>query len=769
MADREGEGDRRTRSGIGRARSTASAIRWAERAIARAHRPPLWTGSRLEAVLVASAAAIGGWIVAERRPGRLVPWAAVAYGSGILAYFAADREPSVWASLVIALACVPMIVALRRRAFAFAIAVLAAAASTGFLTATARSVLIAHPVLDRPLFGAAVQGWVIDREQRERTDRIVVLVDGMTAPRLESSLERVRVSVRKGTAPPVGSYVSFKARLNPPLGPLLPGGYDFARDLYFKQIAATGFVLGRIERSSPSKPVAWEVSFAAWVADVRDAIDARIRAAVSGDAGAIASALITGKRDAISTPVNEAMYVSSLGHVLSISGYHMAVVAGVVFFVVRGVLALFAPLATRYPIKKWAAAIALVAATAYLLLSGAAVATQRAFLMTAIVLAGVLIDRPALTLRTLAVAALALLAVAPEALVHPSFQMSFAATLALIAAYERGLPWMVAAAGTSRGARVALWGGREILAVVMASLVAGTATTLYAAYHFHRLAPYGVLANLLAMPVVSAWVMPTGLLGLILIPFGFDAPLWRLMGAGVDWMTAVAAWVAALPGAVGRVAAFGVGPLLVASAGLLVVCLLRSPLRWSGLALAMLAMVAAARTPMPDVLIAPEANVVGVRGADGRLSMLKIGSNDFAVRQWLAADGDARTPGDPELPAGFACDAIGCIARLADGALVAVALAAEAFDEDCRSAALVISRRTAPPECAALVIDRTVWPHTDAVSLVRRGGGFEISAARPAGMDRPWGRNSTTAGLRSASPASSNDATPAETDLRPDD
>ena len=198
------------------------------------------------------------------------------------------------------------------------------------------------------------------------------------------------------------------------------------------------------------------------------------------------------------------MYVSSLAHVLSISGYHMAVVAGIVFFFIRAVLALVPSLASRHPIKKWAAAGALVAAAFYLLLSGAEVATQRSFIMIAIVLIGVMLGSAGADLPHLAVAAFAVLLFAPQAIVHPSFQMSFAATLALIAAYQHGLPWR-AEGDTSLDARVALWGGREIAGLVLASLVAGLATTPYAAYHFHRLAPYGVLANLLAMPVVSAW------------------------------------------------------------------------------------------------------------------------------------------------------------------------------------------------------------------------------------------------------------------------
>jgi competence protein ComEC len=329
----------------------------------------------------------------------------------------------------------------------------------------------------------------------------------------------------------------------------------------------------------PAAPGAW-LALGAYVQGVRDAIDGRIRSVLAGDPGAIASALITGKRDAISPAVYDAMFVSGIGHVLSISGYHMAVVAGIVFFVVRAILALIPGLADRAPIKKWAALAALIVTAFYLVLSGAEVATQRSFIMIAIVLIGVMLDRPILTLRTVTIAALLVLLFAPEAIVHPSFQMSFAATLALVAGYERGLSWARAGADSSLGARAALWGVREVASVILASLLAGLATTPYAAYHFHRLAPYGVLANLLAMPIVSVWVMPMGILGVVGIPFGFDAEFWRQMGHGIDWMDAVALWVASLPGAFGRVTAFGTGPLLLGTAGLLVIGLLKTPLRW---------------------------------------------------------------------------------------------------------------------------------------------------------------------------------------------
>ncbi len=233
-----------------------------------------------------------------------------------------------------------------------------------------------------PAYSVNVSGFVEAREERERSDRIVVQVASVEAPRLAERPEHVRLTVRKGTAPAVGAFISLKARLNPPASPFRPGGYDLARDLYFQKIGATGMALGRIEVAPPPVAPGLALEFATAVESIRDGIDRRIRAAVKGDAGSIASALITGKRDALSAPVFDAMYISGVGHVLSISGYHMALVAGVVFFIVRAGLALFSTLALGHPIKKWAAAAAFAAATFYLVLSGAEVATQRSYVMT---------------------------------------------------------------------------------------------------------------------------------------------------------------------------------------------------------------------------------------------------------------------------------------------------------------------------------------------------------------------------------------------------
>ncbi|WFU20300.1 ComEC/Rec2 family competence protein [Bradyrhizobium sp. CB3481] len=714
------------------------------------------------------------WARAETGAGRLLPWVPVAFGSGIGLYFAADHEPvlSVAAGLAIVLCAVAVL--LRRQKF-FPAAVMIAAVASGFAVATWKTARVAHGVLARPMFSVSLTGFVETRDIRERTDRFVLRVVTMESARGTTKLERVRLSVKKGAAPDVGRFVELKARLLLPLGPVRPGSYDFSRDMFFAGIGASGFVMGAIKTAEPPEGGGLRLHYSAFMQGLRDTIDARIRTTLEGDKRAIATALLTGRRDAISPPVNDAMFISGLGHVLSISGYHMAVVAGVVFFAVRALLALFPLLTVGYAIKKWAAAAALAAAAFYLLLSGAEVATQRSFFMTAVVLIAVMVDRRAITFRTLAVAALIVLTVAPEALVHPSFQMSFAATLGLVALVQIGMPRLFATADHTATARAALWGGRELTMLLLASLVAGLATMPYAAFHFHRVTPYGVLANLAAMPVVSAIVMPAGLLGLVAMPFGFDRLFWAIMGFGIDWMIAVTQWVAALPGAVGRVPAFGIGPLVAASFGIILLGLLRTPLRWSGAALVLVAAMWAARVTPPDILISADGRHVGVRGQDGRLHMMHAvkGSQDtFLLKEWLAADADARTVADPSLTSGVSCDDSGCVVPSAGGALVAQAFRPEAFADDCERTALIVTLRQAPAACEASVIDGGRLRRQGAMALRRSREGLAVEAVKPRGIDRPWSPAAAEDGEAGAAvlaprvPARAVDATPAEADLQ---
>ena len=267
--------------------------------------------------------ALERWFATDTAAGRLLPWLPVCFGIGIVIYFAAEHEPALWAGLTLAGVLTVITYVARTRPVAFPLLIGATAAAAGFAVVTLKTARVAHPILQHSAWNVPLSGFIEVREQRERTDRIVVRVHSIEG-RLRDAPERVRLSVKKRTAPPVGTFVQVTARLNPPLRPLRPGGYDFSRDLYFQRIGATGFVTGAIRIAEPPVPPSAWVRYATVIAKMRAVIDTRIRAALSGDEAAIASALLTGTRDAISAPVNDALFISGLGHVLSISGYHMS-------------------------------------------------------------------------------------------------------------------------------------------------------------------------------------------------------------------------------------------------------------------------------------------------------------------------------------------------------------------------------------------------------------------------------------------------------------
>jgi competence protein ComEC len=269
--------------------------------------------------------------------------------------------------------------------------------------------------------------------------------------------------------------------------------------------------------------------------------------------------------------------------------------------------------------------------------------------------------------------------------------------------------------------------------------------------------------------------MPAGLLGLAAMPFGFDGVFWWIMGVGIDWMIAVTQWVAALPGAVGRMAAFGIGPLIVASAGLVLLGLLRTPLRWSGAALLAVALIWAVRVPQPDVLVSADGRNVAVRGGDGRLHLMRSAKDAFLVKEWLAADADARTAADASLADGVSCDESGCVTAGAGGSFVALTTRPEALADDCERAALIVTTRQAPQDCAASVIDSERLRRHGALMLRRVRDGFAIDAVKPGGIDRPWspavpGEAESETMLRTpGAPRPAVDATPAEADIQGDD
>jgi competence protein ComEC len=259
------------------------------------------------------------------------------------------------------------------------------------------------------------------------------------------------------------------------------------------------------------------------------------------------------------------------------------------------------------------------------------------------------------------------------------------------------------------------------------------------------------------------------------MPFGFDGFFWWLMGVGIDWMIVVTEWVAALPGAIGRMAAFGVGPLIAASAGIVLLGLLRTPLRWCGAVVLLLSVVWALAVPQPDILISADGHNVGVRGRDGHLHLMRTAKDAFLLKEWLAADADARPAVDASLKDGVSCDDAGCVAPLADGGFVALALKPDALSDDCERAALVVSAKQAPSACSASVIDMERLRRQGAMALRRTRNGFAVDAVKPKGVDRPWSPApagetdaETTLISRPAVPQAV-DATPAEADVQADE
>ncbi|WP_371346380.1 ComEC/Rec2 family competence protein [Ancylobacter sp. IITR112] len=664
----------------------------------------------------------------------------IGFASGAALYFAAPDEPMAYAGWLPVIGFAGLAFLARARPVAFHLLALLAVLSAGFAVAALQVRLMAHPVLGTTLNAVAVSGYVEAVELRPRGSRMTLAVT-----RLERAhgdpLTRVRVTLAGRDPPAVGSHVSLRATLEPPPGPAYPGGFDFGRAIWLDGIGATGYALGRPQLSPALGPPPAGLALTTWLDRTRRAIAARIRAALPGEEGGVAVALVTGLRDTVPEAIEESMRVSGLSHVLSISGLHMALVASTVFFLARALLALLPELALYRPIKAWAALPAMASASFYLLLSGAEVATQRAYVMTLLVLAGIVLGRPALTLRTLAVAALGLLILSPRAVLDPGAQMSFAATLGLVAAYERfGFLFTLAPAKAGRWLSVP---GRYIAGLVLASLAAGLATAPYAAYHFQRLAPLSLLANLGAMPVVSFIVMPAGLAGAVLMPFGWDDPAWRLMGWGLARMRDISDLVAALPGADRGVPAMPAASLIVISLALVVLCLARTRLVALAPVLALAGLAIASMAPRPDLFVDAEARTVAVRGRDGVLAFM--GDRDrgvdrrFAVEQWLGADGARSRFGSRDLTTAAACDPLGCTLPLPDGRLVALSRDRESLEDDCRLAAVLVTPFAPPLDCPATIIYRDARMSPGAVAgTLRQDGSLALITARRSPGTRPW-------------------------------
>jgi competence protein ComEC len=680
----------------------------------------------------------------EAEQDRWFLWLPVLYGLGVAAYFSLLREPPLWAALSLLAAAVALKLAWRGGTAAMLLAGAAVAATLGFAAAKLRTEWVASPMLERRIGPVEVRGFLELVEPRaKRGERLTVRVTSIRGLAAEETPRRVRVRLGRlvpGLAP--GQAVRFSAVLSPPAVPALPGDYDFARTAYFAGIGGVGYALAppRIDAAAGPAPLRLEIE--AVIAGLRQLIGRRITAALPGEHGAIANALITGERGGISAATNDAFRDSGLFHILSISGLHMTIMAGAVFLAIRFVLAAAPSIALIFPVKKIAALAAATAALAYLLISGGSFATVRSWIMISIMFLAVLLDRPAVTLRNVALGALAIMVLVPESLFDVGFQMSFAAVLALVASYEA----IQARRGQQEEGRSAglLWGTLLFFGgIVLATLVASAAVAPFAAYHFHKSQQYAVLANLIAIPVCNVVVLPAALATLVLMPLGLEAgPMW-VMGQGIGLMLWCAETVAGIPGAVAHIPAIPTASFALMVGGGLWLCLWRTRWRLLGLAALASGIGLAPSLAHPDILVGRDGDLVAVRSSASALSAIARSGTAFELQRWLEHDGDARSPHAAAKGEAFRCDAAGCATKV-KGVVVAVARHPAALADDCARADLLVLTFPRPKGCRARgrVIDFFDLRSKGTHAIYLAEGPMRITTVAGVRGERPWTQSS---------------------------
>lgn len=682
-------------------------------------------------------------------------WAAFAFAAGIALYGMLPGEPD-W-RVLLALSAVGGAFMIKSGSFGHlpAAALVGVCLWAGVVVSSARTAFVAAPRIAEEM-SVTLRGQVLSVQPQDSGPRIVLgvaTVNGRPAGPIGFP-ERVRVRL-PGTADILpGQRIETRARLFPPPGPVVPGGYDFSFRAFFEGIGATGFAYGAPELvSGPAPGLLLQATKA--VADMRARLGGRIRAALGdGPETALAIALLVGDRSGIDERQEDSLRAAGLAHILAISGLHMALFAGGAYSVCLALLALIPGLPVRWPIHKIAACIALAAASFYLVLSGASVATQRSFIMISLVFLGVLSGRRGLTLRSVALAAVVLLVLAPERVFSPGFQMSFAAVVALVAVYgawrrsRKDSKWPAAQHGT--GARIAARLLGWVAGLFVTALVAGLATGIVAAHHFARIAPYGLVGNMLAMPVFSLIVMPMGVLSLALMPFGLAVYPLKVMSLGLAYVLEIADHTAQLAPGVGLVGQLPASAAICLLAGLYLGLLAPGWWRVSSAAALMAGITLAALARPPDIQIAAMGERLAARDQSGLLR-LSSGRSTFAAVTWLQAEGvsedsvSRRKMTDEQRR----CDEKGCVVKAHVGAadrgasrgagrgaggerfgspvVIAFSRTVEALRRDCQHADIIVSDLIAPPTCSApYVVGGQLRRSRGAVSIWLTAQGGEL-------------------------------------------
>lgn len=670
-------------------------------------------------------------------------WTPVAFGLGATVYLETRVEPAAWALAGLA-TLLGLAWWLGRRWNAAAIVViglsLAASGAAGTCVAKLRSDRVGAPVITGERVVRRVEGFVVDVvSPGAGGQRLVIAPVSISGLAWDQTPRRIRVTIGENATPAPGRAIRVRAMLGSPPPPAAPGAYDFARDAWFDSIGAVGFTIGEIDTIGlDSPPMRLRLTMA--VNAFRWSLAQRLLARMGPTSGGVGAAMVTGHEAWITETQTEAMRASGLAHILSISGLHMAIVGGFVFVAVRLGVAAWPWLVLRAPGKKIAASAGLIAVIGYLVVSGAPPPAERAAITASVAFLAILFDRRAITLHGLALAALLILLLKPETAGEPGFQMSFAATAALVALAEAwprpvreiSTPWWIRIPQAMVG-----W----LAASVAASLVAGLATAPFAMQHFNRVAVWGLPANLAVAPLSSFVIMPFLAIGAVLEAVGLGGPFLVLAGWGVDAMLAVANAFANAHGAQQVVASAPGQILVVAFLGLMILCLWKGRLRWVGAPLA-LSVALWPRPAPPDAWIAADGATAAVRSGDAAV-LLRTDAKRFGAELW------ARRRGlEPATWSLYACDRRVCAPGL--GAPVRLALAwsrktpdPETLSGLCVQSEIVVIRGPAPvrapPLCAETVLlTGDDFARLGAAELYRRPNGWRIVWAQPLRGERPW-------------------------------
>lgn len=667
-------------------------------------------------------------LLAQR--GHLFCWVPVCLGIGIGGYYQLPAEPDALIFIAMLVPIGLLYAASRVVRISFApllVAICLIGAGAGI--AKFRTDHVAGPVLGFRYYGA-IEGRVVNID-RSGSDAVRLTLDQVKLERMSSEKTPARVRVSLHGEDETANFnpadiIMTTGHLSPPSGPAEPGGFDFQRHAWFLKIGGVGYTRNPVVRLEAARPSGFKL----WVFSQRIALADAVHKQIDGEAGAFAAAIMTGDRSAMSQKTIGNLRATNLAHLLAISGLHMGLLTGFVFAVIRFGLALIPWIALRIPTKKIAAIFSLLIGAAYLALSGGSVATERAYIMVAVMLVAVLLDRRALTLRAVAMAATIVLIIQPEALVGPGFQMSFAATTALVLVFGQMRRFNTQ--------RLPKW-ARAVLSVVLSSAVAGFATAPFAAAHFNMFAHYGLIANLLSVPLMGLVVMPAAVLAVCFAPIGgWGAGLW-LMEKGLLWILYVADRVANIEGGLGHVIAPHAAVLPVLTLGLLWLSLWQGRARFAGLVVAIFAGVLWMQSTRPAVLIADSGGLIGVMGENGRALSRAKGSG-FVAGIWLENDGNPVAQDIAAARGGY--DVSGRETRVVLGAwkiLQVSGKTALSALAGCGGADVLIATVEDQIDRPCQVFDIIALRNTGSLALeVLENGDLKITTASDVAGNRPW-------------------------------